>query len=122
MKNKTRYLLVKTTYNIDDGKSFFKSLNKELILEIGELNYSSVNPKLTLVLNNNIFIIKANLFGFNTLVAALSLIKRINNEPCAFYTIKSSGTIKALMKNFDTKNYHILPKETIGKAEKESKV
>ncbi|MGC8571942.1 MAG: Rpp14/Pop5 family protein [Candidatus Micrarchaeia archaeon] len=103
MKDKMRYILVKTTYNIDEDPEFFKNLNRELMREIGELNYADVNPKLMLVLNDNLFIMKVSLAGFSMLVSALSFIKKINNKQAAFYTIKSSGTIKALIKNMKQK-------------------
>jgi RNase P/RNase MRP subunit POP5 len=97
MRDKKRYILVETTSRINtDPKDFGASLYREIIRCIGESNYHRVNPKLVKLVGENRFIIKSSLEGTGQLILAFALIKRIGEAETAFYTLKSSGTIRAL--------------------------
>ncbi len=97
MREKHRYLLVESSAPIKgDEKSFTNALYRELIRCIGEMNYHNVNPRVVKLLGEKRFIIKSSLEGTGQLVLAFALIKRLNDSDVAFYTLKSSGTIKAL--------------------------
>ena len=97
MRDKRRYLLVETSEKItDDERTFSNNLYQGLSRAIGEMGYHHVSPKVMKIVDENHFIIRSNLDGTGTLVAALALVKRINNSDIAFYTLKSSGTIRAV--------------------------
>ena len=101
MRDKKRYLLVESTVPInEDERSFGNALYREIIIAIGEIGYHRVNPKLMKITNEKRFIIKSSLEGASQLVLAFALIKRLKNAEAAFYTLKSSGTMKALQ-SFD---------------------
>ncbi len=97
MRDKRRYILVETTAAINSEPSEFGAqLYKEIIRCIGESNYHKINPRLVKLVSPNRFVIKGSLEGAGQLVLAFALIKRIGDVETAFYTLKSSGTIKAL--------------------------
>ncbi len=99
MRDKRRYVLVETSSRIeDDEKTFSYNLYRELIRCIGESDYHKVNPRMMKIVDDTSFVIKSDLKGTGNLILALSFIKRLNNKETAFYTIKSSGTIRALLK------------------------
>ncbi len=97
MRDKKRYVLVETTSRINaDPNEFGTSLYKEIIRCIGESSYHKVNPRLVKLVGDNRFVIRSSLEGTGQLVLAFALMKRLGDIPTAFYTLKSSGTIKAL--------------------------
>lgn len=97
MRDKKRYVLVEASVKIsEDERSFSNSLYKELIRCIGEINYHKVNPRVMKLVGEKRFIIRSSLEGTGQLVLAFALIKKINNTEMSFYTLKSSGTIKAV--------------------------
>ncbi len=99
MRDKQRYLLIEMSKAAtSDEKGFSYDLYRELVRIIGEINYHKVNPKFIKFSGERRFVIKSSLAGVNQMILAFALIKRINNTDIAFYTLKSSGTIKALMK------------------------
>jgi RNase P/RNase MRP subunit POP5 len=103
MKNKIRYILVESTSDIVNEALFWRSLSRELIKCIGELNYHLVNPRLIGLIDSKNFVIRAELKSVNMLIVSLALIKNIDNKEIAFYTLKTSGTLKALIKNMRNK-------------------
>ena len=97
---KHRYVLVRFEFedsahvqNLEDKVKH--GLRNELIANIGSLRYHIVNPYVIKV-DSGTLIIRCSLEGMPMLIAALAVIKSIGNENVAFYTIKSSGTIRAL--------------------------
>ncbi len=92
MREKHRYVLVESTINLDgiDNK-----LYNQLFYAIGSSEYSNVNPKVISAKGNQA-VIRCSLAGLNKLILALTFIKSIDKNPVAFYTIKTSGTLKAL--------------------------
>gem|GEM_PF-3958444 len=71
-------------------------LYNQLFYTIGSTEYSSVNPKIISTKGNNV-LIRCSLVGVNKLILALTFIKSIDKSPIAFYTTKTSGTIRALL-------------------------
>ncbi len=98
MKDKHRYILVESGVEISDNdiEDFSSGLYSGLMHCIGEANYHRVNPKIVNFVGRNRFIIKSSLSGSGFLIAALALLKRVNSKETYFYTLKTSGTIKAL--------------------------
>ena len=98
MRDKRRYILVESAEGIAGAEqdAFAEALYGELLKAVGEINYPSVNPKIMKFVDGKRFIIRSSLSGQDTLVLALSLIKSLNGNETAFYTLKSSGTIKTL--------------------------
>ena len=80
----------------DDERAFANNLYKEISKVVGEMSHHRINPKFVKFTSENRFIIRSSLEGAGALTAALALIKRINNTDVAFYTLKSSGTIRAV--------------------------
>lgn len=102
IKDKHRYILVESSVKFEEhGRLDFESeLYKELLVAVGEINYHKVNPKMIRFLDDNRFIIRCNLGGYKDLVVAFSLVKRLGERNIAFYTLKASGTIRALTRSF----------------------
>ncbi len=100
MKIKRRYLLVECSTAIGerDRTLFERRLGAALLAQIGTMHYPSVNPKITGFVNERRFVMRASLEGHKELALALAMIKKLDSTETAFYTLKSSGTIKALQK------------------------
>jgi RNase P/RNase MRP subunit POP5 len=100
MKIKRRYLLVECATPIEErGRAGFESmLFGALLAQVGAMHYHSVNPKIAGFVNERRFVIRTSLEGYKELALALAMIKRLGGVETAFYTLKSSGTIKALLK------------------------
>lgn len=114
MRDKSRYILVESSEDIEKfgiklndenaSKNFSRVINKYLLFELGDINYTYANPKVAAILNNKFFIIKSLLKGTPNLIIALAFIKQINDVNTAFYTIKTSGTIRTLKEYADGLN------------------
>ncbi len=89
MRTKHRYLLV-------ESASHFRkeALQDELLRAIGT-DYHVVNPRILDVRGKTV--IRCSLAGMGKLIVALALIKSVDGKENALYTIKASGTIRALM-------------------------
>ena len=100
MRPKSRYLLVESSLPVDGAlvQQFEHQLYTALLRAIGELCYHEANPKIMKFLNERQLILKCSLLGYKNTILALSMIKRLDSMDIAFYTLKSSGTIKALLK------------------------
>ncbi|MGC8538162.1 MAG: Rpp14/Pop5 family protein [Candidatus Micrarchaeia archaeon] len=93
MREKHRYILVESTASMEGMEN---KLYNQLFYAIGSAEYSKVNPKIISAKGNSV-LIRCSLAGFGKLVLALTFIKSIDKNPIAFYTIKASGTIRALL-------------------------
>lgn len=93
MREKHRYILVDSTESMEGMEN---KLYNQLFYTIGSSEYSNVNPKIIFARGRSV-LIKCSLQGFSRLVLALTFIKSIDKMPIAFYTIKTSGTIRALL-------------------------
>ncbi len=99
IREKHRYVLVEPSRSIGlERYSFEKALKKELLSLIGQLEYNEVNPRVV-IFNGDNFVLRCRLKGYKKLIVALAMVKRIDNFEVGFYTLKSSGTIKALLKS-----------------------
>ncbi|MCL4383016.1 MAG: Rpp14/Pop5 family protein [Candidatus Marsarchaeota archaeon] len=95
MKQRHRYLLIESGFDIIDEKQFSILLSNELMNMLG-LNYYKINPKIISFLGQNRFIIKCSGVYVDILILTFTFIKSLNKEPAYFYTLKSSGTIKSI--------------------------
>jgi len=100
MREKRRYLLVRQSEPIADvsRRDFESELYKELLHNIGEVSYFRANPKIVKFVSDSDFILKCNLAKYKETIVALTFIKRMSGREIGLYTLKSSGTISALIK------------------------
>ena len=97
IREKHRYLLVE--YNNEmpqDTAAFSKALHKEIMSCFGQLHYFKGGFRIMEFPRGSFFIIRSSLNEYESLIRAFALIKKLGNEDAAFYTLRSSGTIKAL--------------------------
>ncbi|MCL4371812.1 Rpp14/Pop5 family protein [Candidatus Marsarchaeota archaeon] len=103
ISEKHRYLLVESTAQISGSSyDFEKKLKKAIIAVVGQLEYAEVNPRLLNIVDDRHFVVKCNLKGYKRLIVALALIKDMEGLSFGLYTLKSSGTLRALLKGFGT--------------------
>jgi RNase P/RNase MRP subunit POP5 len=100
IRTKRRYIVVETSAKIGAGEreAFEKGLYSAMMAQIGEAEYFKANPKVIAFLDERRIILKVNLEKYDESVVALALIKQIDSKVMGLYSIKSSGTIKALGK------------------------
>lgn len=96
MRAKHRYIAVSVVNLPGEGfeqleEGFYRALAEEL----GAMEYHKANPKIIRFAKRS-FILRVGLGKYREVIAALALIKRIDNAEVAFYTTGASGTIKAL--------------------------
>ncbi len=103
-RDKHRYLLVKTSSDIRNNISFEQNLYKNMIDVVGQINFHKLNPKIIEIIDKNHFIIRVGLLGYKESILAFALIKKLDEERISFYTLKSSGTLKALRSKTKTLN------------------
>ncbi len=97
IREKKRYILVEAYAPVPaDRDEFAKGLYSELIKCAGQLTYHRMNTRVIEFMDGNRFIIRATLEGTPGIVAALAFVKSVNGSDNAFYTLRSSGTIRAL--------------------------
>lgn len=98
MREKRRYLLVESSTDINESskREFELELYKELMHQIGEINYFRANPKLVGFTASNRFVLKCNLSKYKETVIAITFIKRLGSKEICLYTLNASGTIRAL--------------------------
>lgn len=92
IRAKHRYVLVESTADLEHAKA---SLQMELLRQSGPILYPRMNPKVLDVKGN--LVIRCSLEGLGSLIAALSMVKSLDGKPAAFYTIRTSGTLRALL-------------------------
>ena len=99
VRDKQRYVLVETS--IENGMRQKKQLEtqfyQDLAMMLGLINYHKVNPRVIRYIDDTRFIIRLR-NELPSLITALALMREFNSKRVAFYTLKSSGTIAALMK------------------------
>ncbi len=100
MRRKIRYILTESAKPILEGdrSQFEYQLYRAMLHAIGELNYHKTNPKIIKFVDERSFILRCSLEGYKEALLALAIIKKLEDKETAFYTLKSSGTIKALLK------------------------
>ncbi len=96
MRTKRRYIAVSVVNLPGEGfEQLEEGFYRALAEEIGSLEYHKANPKIIRFAKRS-FILRVGLEKYKETIAALALIKQVNNAEVAFYTTGSSGTIKAL--------------------------
>ncbi len=95
-RDKHRYLLIETSLDIRNENLFEQNLYKCMIDIVGQIHYHRINPKIIEIIDKRHFIIRVGLLGLNEAILSFSMIKRLNEEKIGFYTLRSSGTLKAL--------------------------
>ncbi len=100
MRRKIRYILTESAKPVteSDRPQFEQQLYRAMLHSIGELSYHRTNPKIMKFIDDKRFILRCSLDGYTNALLALSIIKKLDVKEAAFYTLKSSGTIKALLK------------------------
>ncbi|MCL4411473.1 Rpp14/Pop5 family protein [Candidatus Marsarchaeota archaeon] len=97
MREKRRYVLVETSTPVrGDQDEFKKRLYISLMDCAGQLGYHRINPHVIGFVGSDMFILRASLEGTPSMVAALAMVKSVAGSEMAFYTLKSSGTLRAL--------------------------
>ncbi|MDE1869767.1 MAG: Rpp14/Pop5 family protein [Candidatus Micrarchaeota archaeon] len=97
LKRKSRYVMVEASRPIDlTDKPAWSQLRADISRFIGEKEYLDANPFLAEQIDQTKFIIRVNRGSEKAIVLAFSFIKLFNNSEIGFYTLKTSGTIRAL--------------------------
>lgn len=98
---KNRYLLVESSALLDTRDHVLaKRILDALVFEIGAVGFVKANPKIVHQVGDTAFILRVNRGYEDGVVLALSFIKEVGNVKVGFYTIKTSGTIRALISYF----------------------
>jgi RNase P/RNase MRP subunit POP5 len=67
---------------------------------IGEMNYNRINPRITKAISETTFVMRVDNEGLGKAILALALMRQLDRRDTAFYTLLSSGTIRALEKGY----------------------
>ncbi len=100
MKIKRRYLLVECAEPVAerDRTRFERVLCEALLSQMGADRYSCANPKIAGFVDERHFVMRANLECYAELVLGLALVRKLNGRKAALFTLRSSGTLRALLK------------------------
>jgi len=100
MREKRRYILVMSSRPVSEPerKRFEAELYSALLSQLGEAEYFMANPKVVKFIGKDRLILKVMLERYEESIVALTLIRSMAGKPIGLYTLRSSGTIKALQK------------------------
>lgn len=100
MRDKRRYIFVVSSRTIaePDQKRFEAELYSAMMTQLGEAEYFKANPKVVKFKGRDHFVLKVMHDRYEESIVALTFIKSIGSKPIGLYTVKSSGTIKAVQK------------------------
>jgi RNase P/RNase MRP subunit POP5 len=100
MRDKRRYISVMSSRPIaePERRRFESELYSALLSQLGEAEYFKANPKIVKFTGKDRFMLKVMLERYEQSVIALTFVKSMSGKPIGLYTMKSSGTIKALQK------------------------
>ncbi len=100
MRDKRRYILVMSSRPIaeQERRRFEAELYSALMLQLGEAEYFKANPKIVRFTAKDSFILKVMLERYEQSIVALTFVKSMAGKPIGLYTMKSSGTIRAVQK------------------------
>lgn len=97
LKRKSRYVMIEASRPLDvTDKLAWSQLRADISKFIGEKEYLDANPFLAEQTDERKFIIRVSRGSEKAIVLAFSFIKLFNNQEIGFYTLKTSGTIRAL--------------------------
>ncbi len=95
---KHRYLLVEASEPVDEaalGARARELILRELMRQAGASYFHKVNPRI-ICMDSKTLTVRCSLAGLSALVVAFTMTKSVDGKPIAFYTLKSSGTIRGL--------------------------
>ena len=92
-KIRKRYILIASA-SVIEGEFERMFLGKMMNI-LGVIDYSKAHLKI-IKKESNTFILQVNLEFMGKAICATSMINEIGDKPHAFYTIKTSGTIKGI--------------------------
>lgn len=100
MRDKRRYLTIMQSRPVLEAErpSFEASLYSALLTQLGEAEYFKANPKIMKFLDSDRFMLRVSLDRYEQAIVAVTFVKSIGGRPIGLYTLKASGTIKALQK------------------------
>ena len=100
IRDKRRYILVTSSRPVTEPerKRFEAELYSALMTQLGEAEYFRANPKIIKFAGRDSFILKVMHERYEQSIVALTLIKSMSGKPIGLYTLKSSGTIRALQR------------------------
>lgn len=98
MRDKRRYVLVMSSRTVaeQERKRFEAELYAAMMGQLGEAEYFRANPKVVKFIGRDSFVLKVMLDRYEQSIVALTLVKSVGGKPIGLYTLKSSGTIRAL--------------------------
>ncbi len=107
-RRKIRYVLLELTSNLDmkikENEYAFKN---SLLSYMGEHNYANANPHI-MRQDGDMFVVRVNRGMERELILATCFMKNIGNSRLGIYSLKTSGSIKGLLKDtgvyFKTRN------------------
>ncbi len=94
---KRRYILVRSSAPINAITIQYR-LGDSLLSFMGAEEYANAMPKVVKQMDDNTFIMRVNRGSERKLVLALSFIKNLGSGPLGFYTLRTSGSIAALLR------------------------
>lgn len=97
MRAKRRYVLVMSSTPID-AEGSQPALRNSLLGIMGAEAYANAMPKVVKQLDDKTFIVRVNRGSERQLVLALSFIKEISGTKLGLYTLRTSGSIAALLR------------------------
>lgn len=101
IRRKIRYVLVEASEELNlRDKATADDLERSLTSVLGELHYADANPRISAQYDGRVFVLRMNRGTEARITLALSFIQELNNRPIGFYTIKTSGTINNLFKEY----------------------
>ncbi len=102
-KRKNRYILVETSSPIDlSNRGVFEEVASKLKSYLGEHAFMESNPQIISKLDEKNFIMKVTRGTEKQLFLALSFLKGVNDKEIGFYTLRTSGTVRAIKDYFDS--------------------
>lgn len=105
MRDKKRYIMVESASELSmDKEGLDRALKQAVLSLVGQLGYYDISPKLVSLIDSKHFVVRCRLQGYERMLLASALIKRLGETETGLYTLKSSGTIKALMKGKASEN------------------
>ena len=95
---KNRYLLVESSAPLNTADRILADqVLAAVAFELGAIGYVKANPKIVHQAGDRSFIIRVNRGHEDALVLALSFVKKIGDARVGLYTIRTSGTIRAMI-------------------------
>ncbi|MDE1856395.1 MAG: Rpp14/Pop5 family protein, partial [Candidatus Micrarchaeota archaeon] len=97
LKRKNRYVLIEASKPLDaTDRDTWSEIRAEMLKFLGEKAYVDANPFLVGQVDGSRFIFRVSRNTERQVILALAFIKRAKALQVGFYTLKTSGTIKAL--------------------------